>query len=78
MAEAAEGYSVTIIRRREVTTWPKIGTPVINVLVTYVAAGLPPGTVTMAKADYSLEKEKAAIKADVQRRLAVSPEMYRV
>jgi hypothetical protein len=78
LAEPEQGYSVTVIRRREITTWPKIGTPLIQVLVTYVAAGLPPGTVTMPKDGYNLEKEKAAIKADVQRRLAVSPESYRV
>ena len=78
MAAKEPEISVTVIRRREVTTWPKIGTPVIQVLVTYVAAGLPPATVTINKVDYTVEREKAEIKADIQRRLRVAPESYKV
>jgi len=73
-----EGYEVTVIARDEVTTYPKIRTPVTNVLVTYVAAGLPPATVTIPKDEYTLEKEKELIKADIERRLKFKPETYRI
>jgi len=75
---AEEGYEVTVIARDEVTTYPKLRTPVTNVLVTYVAAGLPPATITIPKDEYSLEKEKELVRADIERRLKFKPETYRV
>lgn len=77
MAEE-EGYDVTVISREEVVTYPKIATPVVQVLVTYVAAGLPPATVRIPKKEYTLEVEKAAVKQDIEARLARKVERYRV
>ena len=78
MSREKEGFDVTVIKRDEVTTFPKIATPVINVLVTYVAAGLPPATVTISKDKYGLELEKRLIREDIERRLKVKPETFRV
>lgn len=78
MAEEEEGYDVTVISREEVVTYPKIATPVVQVLVTYVAAGLPPATVRIPKTEYSLDSEKAAIKEDIAARKARKVERYRI
>jgi len=78
LGEKEPEISVTVIRRREVTTYPKIGQAVVNVLVTYVAAGLPPGTVTIPKDKYSVDLEKDLIRKDIQDRLQVRPESYKV
>jgi len=73
-----EKYEVTVLMREDVTTYPRIGEPVETTMVTYVAAGLPPSTISIPKAEYSLELEKKLIKEDIQRRLRVKPETYRV
>jgi len=76
---AEEGaYEVTVISRETVTTYPKLRVPVETVLVTYVAAGLPPGTITILKEEYSLDLEKKRIREDIERRLKVKPEVYKV
>lgn len=77
MAEKEE-FEVTVLSRDEVVTYPKIATPVTNVLVTYVAAGLPPRTVTIPKTEYSRELEQKLIREDIQKRLKMKPETYRV
>jgi len=73
-----EAHEVTVISRETVTTYPKLRVPVETVLVTYVAAGLPPATVTILKEEYSLEAEKKRIREDIERRLKVKPEVYKV
>ena len=78
MAKPEPEYDVTVISRDEVTTYPKIATPVVNMLVTYVSMGLPPHTVTIAKEKYTLEWEKKVIKKDIQERLKARPESYKV
>jgi len=75
---AAEEYEVTVLSRQEVTTYPKIRQPVVTVMVSYVAAGLPPATVTIPKAEYSLDLEKKLIREDIERRLKIKPETYKV
>jgi len=77
VAEKPE-YEVTVLSRDEVVTYPKLATPVVTVQVTYVAAGLPPATVSIPKAEYSLELEKEKIREDIERRLKVKPETYKV
>ena len=71
-------FDVTVIKRDEVTTFPKIATPVINVLVTYVAAGLPPRTVTISKDKWTLDVEKKRIREDIEAELKKKPEVYKV
>lgn len=78
MSEKQPEINVTIVRRREITTWPKIGVPVVNVLVTYVAADLPPATISIPKKEYTTKKEKEQIRLDVQSRKKLSPESYKV
>jgi hypothetical protein len=64
-------YEVT--DRFLVTDYPKIRQPVPTYLITYVAEGMAPVTVRLPKAEYSPEREKELIKADIQRRLAGTP-----
>jgi len=78
VAPAKPEYEVTVLARDEVTTFPKIRQPVETVLVTYVAAGLPPATVTIPKDEYSLELEKKLIKEDIEKRLKFKPETYKI
>jgi len=79
MAKAKkQEYEVTIISRETITTYPRIGEAVRTVLVTYQAADLPPATISIPEAEYSLEEEKKRIRADIERRLKVKPEVYRV
>jgi len=78
MSEEKKQYDVTVLSREEVTTFPKIAQPVVNVLVTYVAAGLPPHTITVRKDEWTPELEKKLIREDIERRLEEKPETYRV
>lgn len=78
MASPEAKYDVTILSRDEVTTFPKIGQAAIQVQVTYVAAGLPPATLFIPKEQYSPEFEKKAIREDIEKRLKVVPESYKV
>jgi len=79
MAKAKkQEYEVTIISRETITTYPRIGEAVRTVMVTYQAADLPPATISIPEAEYSLEEEKKRIRADIERRLKVKPEVYRV
>jgi len=71
-------YDVTVLSRDEIVTYPKLAQPEVTVVVTYVAAGLPPASVSIPKAKYSLELEKKLVRADIERRLAVKPETYKV
>jgi len=73
-----EEIEVTVISREEVVTFPKIATPVINVLVTYVSMGLPPATVTIPKDQWTLEYEKRVIREDIEARLKREVQTYRV
>jgi len=73
-----EEYEATILSRREVTTYPRLATPVITVQTTYVAAGLPPATISIPKKEWSKEREKKDIREDIERRLAEKPEVIRV
>ena len=77
MSERHE-YDVTVIRRDEVTTFPKLETPVVSVLVTYVAAGLPPRTVTILKTEYTLDLEKRLIREDIEKKLKEKAETFKV
>jgi len=64
--------------REEITIFTPMGQPVIQTLITYVAEGLPPATITIPKAEWTLEEEQKRIREDVKRRLAFKPEVYTV
>jgi len=71
-------YNVTVLSRDEIVTYPKLGEKAEQILVTYVAAGLAPRTLTIPKKEYSLEKEKELIRQDIEERLKKKPESYKV
>ena len=73
-----EEYDVTVLSRDKVTTYPKLATPVVTIIITYVAAGLPPHSINVLKAEWTLQKEKELIKKDLQERLRKQPETYKV
>jgi hypothetical protein len=70
--------NVVVLSRREVSVFPKLGQEVKQLLVTYVAAGLPPKTITIDKDKWSIDVEKMLIKEDVSQRLKEKPETYTV
>lgn len=78
MSKPREEIEITVLSRDEVTTFPKIATPMVVVLVTYVGAGLPPATVTIPKTEWSAEKERRVIREDIERRLKIRPETFKV
>ncbi|MBW2559506.1 MAG: hypothetical protein JRE40_01490 [Deltaproteobacteria bacterium] len=78
MAEKEKKYDVTVLSRDEVTTFPKIGQPVVNLLITYVAAGLAPYTITIPKDEWTPEKERELIRKSIEARLKVKPETFKV
>ena len=73
-----EEYSVTVLSRREITVYPKLNQPVQQFLITYVAAGLAPATVTIDKEKYSEDLERRLLRADIERRLKLRPEAFKV
>jgi len=73
-----EEYEVTILSREEIVTYPRIGEPAHTIVVTYTAAGLPPSVLFIPKVEYTLEREKKLIREDIERRLRVRPETYKV
>lgn len=78
MSKEKKEYNVTILSRTTITVYPKLGEAKEQVIVTYVAAGLPPRSITVPKEEYSLEKEKELIRKDIEERLKTKPEVYKV
>jgi len=78
MSKPKEEYNVTVLNRMDITTFPKLGVAEIRKHITYVAAGLPPRTIQMLKDEWSLQKEKTAIRNDIEERLKARPESYTV
>jgi len=76
--EEKREYEVVILGRDEIVVYPRLGEAVPTMMITYVAAGLPPATIEIPKAEYSLELEKKLIREDIERRLKFKPETYRV
>ena len=73
-----EEYNVVILSRAPVTVYPKIDVKEERLLITYVAAGLPPNTLNILKKDWTAEKEKQLIRKDIEERLKQKPETYKV
>jgi len=73
-----EEYEVTIIGREEITVFPRLREAVRVMMVTYVAAGLPPDTVEIPVEEYSPELEKEVIRKRIEERLKFKPETYKV
>lgn len=71
-------YNVTVLSRREISVFPKVGTEVKQLLITYVAAGLPPHTITIEKKKHTTLLEKAEIRKSIEKRLTEKPESFTV
>jgi len=69
---------VTILDRREITTYPKLKQPLVQLAITYAAAKLPPRTIFIEKAKWSKEAEVAAIKKDMDEQAKTKPETIEV
>lgn len=69
---------MTVLLRREFTTYPEVGKPVKQFSITYAAAGLPPRTVRIPVDEWSPEAEKKLIREDIEARLKEKPEVYKV
>jgi len=57
--EKREEYEVEILSREIITTYPKLRQPALTSLVTYVAAGLPPESISILLTDVEPEKPEA-------------------
>lgn len=71
-------YNVTVLRREEFTTYPKLGQAVIVLSVTYIAEGLPPHAIIIPKAEHTPVKEKELIRKDIEARFKEKPETFKV
>jgi len=78
MSKPKEEYNVTVLDRQDITTFPKLGQAEVWKYITYVAAGLPPKTIQIKKDEWTVEKEKRAIRDDIDARMKARPESYMV
>ena len=78
MSKEEKKYNVTILSRDTITVFPSLNEKKEVILVTYVAAGLPPRTIQIPKEEYTIEKEKELIRKDIESRLKAKPESYTV
>ena len=75
--EPEEAEEVTI-RRTEIMVPTAEGPAAAMIYVTYTVRDLPPGLVTIPKAQWSEEVEAALIKEDIERRRKAKPITIRV
>jgi len=75
--EEKKEYKWTVLSRRTVTTYPRIGETVETVITTYVGEGLPPLPISIPKAEWSREREDQLIAKDIHERLKWKPEVRR-
>ena len=71
-------YRVRILDRRDVTLYDKDGVPVPTKEVMYSTMDLSPGIVRIHLAEYSVEGEDKAVRADIESRLKAKPEVKEV
>ena len=77
-SKSKEEYNVVILSRAPVTIYPALDKKEERIIITYVAAGLPPGTINILKSDWTAEKEKLLIRKDIEERLKHKTESYKV
>ena len=78
MAEERVKEKVTVVSRREITTYPKLRTPAVQVVVMYSTADLPPSSLFIPKEEWSEEKERELIKEDIKKRREEKPETFEI
>ena len=71
-------YRVRILDRRDVTLYDKDGVPVPTKEVMYSTMDLSPGILRIPLDKYSAEEEDRAVRADIESRLKVKPEVREV
>jgi len=71
-------FNVTVLTRREISVYPKVGVEEKQIRVTYIAAGLAPHTLRFKKTEHTPEKEKRAIRESIEERLKEKPEKFTV
>lgn len=71
-------YAVTVLRRADIVTYPKIGERMEQRRITYVAAGLAPATISILKDEWTIELEKERIREEIERRFKLKAEAYKV
>ena len=75
---AKKTFNVTVLSRREVSVFPKVGVEEKQLRVTYIAAGLAPHTLTFKKTEHTPEKEKRDIRESIEKRLKEKPDKFTV
>ena len=75
--EKPEAEEVTI-RRTEIMVPTAEGPAAVMVYVTYTVKDLPPGLVTIPKAEWTEEKEAELIRKDIEKRRAEKPIVIRL
>jgi len=76
--EEKREIKVTVLNRREVSVFPKIGVEVKTMKITYIGAGLSPHTLTIEKTKWTKELEKKLIRESIEERLKEKPETFTV
>jgi len=74
LAEAEE----VRVRRTEIMVPTAEGAPAVMVYVTYTTKDLPPGLITIPKAEWISEKEAALIREDIKKRREAKPATVRL
>jgi len=69
---------VTILRRRTITTSPKIGVIKTQVAVTYSTPTIPPRTIFILQSEHTPSKERELIKKDIEAQRKKKPETVMV
>ncbi len=69
---------VRILDRTKITTYPTPIEPRVMVGITYQAGFLPPRTIYLPEIGLTPDKEKTAIKADMQKAVAEKPEVIEI
>jgi len=69
---------VTIVSRKPIVTFPKIGVAKRQTVVTYSTADIPPTAIFIDEEEYTKEKEAQLIKQDIARKRKAKVETIKV
>ena len=69
---------ITILRRTDLPTYPTPTEVVIIRAITYQADMMPPRTIYIDKDEWTEDKEKEEISADIEKAKAEAPETYEI
>ena len=69
---------IKILSRTKLFMYPTPETPQAVIAITYQSGFMPPRIIYIPEVEYTLEKEKEAIKADLEKAEIAKPEVYEV